>query len=65
MNQSNQIAAIIAPIATGYISTWTHSFAAAFLVSGVILFFGIASYIFLLGKIESISSTTVTNGLPA
>jgi MFS family permease len=65
MNQSNQIAAIVAPIATGYISTWTHSFAAAFLVSGVILFFGIASYIFLLGKIESISSTTVTNGLPA
>lgn len=54
MNQANQIAAIVAPIATGYISTWTHSFAAAFLVAGVILAFGIASYIVLLGRIERI-----------
>lgn len=65
MNQSNQIAAIVAPIATGYISTWTHSFAAAFLVAGVILSLGIASYIFLLGRIESISLTRVKDGLTA
>lgn len=65
MNQSNQIAAIVAPIATGYISTWTHSFAAAFLVAGVILSLGIASYIFLLGRIESISPTPVKDGLTA
>jgi MFS family permease len=54
MNQSNQIAAIIAPIVTGYISTWTHSFAAAFLIAGIILSIGIASYLTLLGRIESI-----------
>jgi MFS family permease len=65
MNQSNQIAAIVAPIATGYISTWTHSFAAAFLVAGVILSLGIASYIFLLGRIESISPAPVKDGLTA
>ena len=52
MNQSNQIAAIIAPIVTGYISTWTHSFAAAFLIAGIILAIGIASYLTLLGRIE-------------
>jgi MFS family permease len=65
MNQSNQIAAIVAPIATGYISTWTHSFAAAFLVAGAILSLGIASYIFLLGRIESISPAPVKDGLTA
>lgn len=52
MNQANQIAAIVAPIVTGYISTWTHSFAAAFLIAGVILSIGIASYVVLLGRIE-------------
>lgn len=52
MNQSNQVAAIVAPIVTGYISTWTHSFAAAFLIAGAVLSTGIASYIFLLGRIE-------------
>jgi MFS family permease len=54
MNLSNQIAAITAPIITGYISGWTHSFAGAFLVAGVILILGIASYIFLLGHIEHV-----------
>ena len=52
MNQSNQLAAIVAPIVTGYISTWTHSFAGAFLIAGVILSIGIASYLVLLGRIE-------------
>lgn len=58
MNQSNQLAAIVAPIATGYISTWAHSFAPAFLVAGVILFAGIASYILLLGRIEPFTVVT-------
>jgi MFS family permease len=65
MNQANQVAAIVAPIATGYISTWTHSFAAAFLVAGIILSIGIASYIVLLGRIERISTTVVTDHLAA
>lgn len=65
MNQSNQIAAIVAPIATGYISTWTHSFVPAFLVAGVILAFGVASYVLLLGRIEPIPISTVKDGLVA
>jgi ACS family D-galactonate transporter-like MFS transporter len=54
MNLSNQIAGITAPIVTGYISGWTHSFAGAFLVAAVVLLAGIASYIFLLGRIERV-----------
>jgi dipeptide/tripeptide permease len=54
MNLSNQIAAIVAPIATGYLRTATHSFGPAFAVAGVILLFGIASYVLLLGKIERV-----------
>lgn len=65
MNQSNQLAAIIAPIATGYLTTWTHSFVAAFSVAGVIILIGVASYIFLLGRIELISAATVKDGLVA
>jgi MFS transporter, ACS family, D-galactonate transporter len=41
-------------VVTGYISGWTHSFDGAFLVAGVILVLGIASYVFLLGRIERI-----------
>ena len=58
MNLSNQIAAIVAPIATGYISAWTHSFAGAFGLAGVILLAGIASYAVLLGRIERIELAT-------
>lgn len=65
MNQSNQIAAIIAPIATGYLTTWTHSFVAAFSVAGVILLIGVASYVFLMGRIELISAARVRDSLAA
>ena len=65
MNQSNQIAAIVAPIATGYLTTWTHSFVAAFLVAGVILVIGVASYVFLLGRIEIVPSARIRDGLVA
>jgi MFS family permease len=65
MNQSNQIAAIIAPIATGYLTTWTHSFVAAFLVAGLILLIGVASYVFLLGRIEIVPSARIRDGLVA
>jgi MFS transporter, ACS family, D-galactonate transporter len=54
VNFCGQIAAISAPIVTGYIVSATHSFAAAFAVCTVILFLGIAGYIFLLGRIEPI-----------
>jgi sugar phosphate permease len=54
VNFCGQIAAISAPIVTGYIVSATHSFAAAFAVCTVILLLGIAGYVFLLGRIEPI-----------
>jgi MFS transporter, ACS family, D-galactonate transporter len=54
VNFCGQIAAISAPIATGYIVSRTHSFAAAFVTATIILLLGIAGYIFLLGRIEPI-----------
>jgi len=54
VNFCGQIAAISAPIVTGYIVSETHSFAAAFVTATVILLLGIAGYIFLLGRIEPI-----------
>jgi sugar phosphate permease len=53
-NLSGQLAAISAPIITGYIVSATHSFDSAFVTAAVILFLGIAGYAFLLGQIERI-----------
>ena len=57
VNFSNQISGIAAPIVTGYLVRATHSFALAFGVSAVYLVIGIASYIFLLGRIEPMEPT--------
>ena len=54
VNLCGQIAAICAPIVTGYIVSASHSFAAAFVTATLILLMGIAGYIFLLGRIEPI-----------
>jgi ACS family D-galactonate transporter-like MFS transporter len=54
VNLCGQIAAISAPIVTGYIVSATHSFAAAFVTATVILLLGIVGYVFLLGHIEPI-----------
>jgi sugar phosphate permease len=54
VNFSNQISGIAAPIVTGYVVTATHSFAWAFGIAAIYLLIGIASYIFLLGRIERI-----------
>ena len=54
VNLCGQIAAISAPVATGYIVSATHSFAAAFAACTGILFLGIVGYIWLLGRIEPI-----------
>jgi len=54
MNTCNQLAAIVAPIVTGYIADRTHSFAWAFATAAAILVLGIAAYIFWLGRIEPI-----------
>ncbi|HXW93755.1 MAG TPA: MFS transporter [Terriglobales bacterium] len=54
VNFSAQMAAISAPIVTGYIVSATHSFAPAFATSTAILVLGIAAFIVLLGRIEPI-----------
>ncbi|MGA2919681.1 MAG: MFS transporter [Candidatus Sulfotelmatobacter sp.] len=54
VNLCGQIAAISAPIVTGYIVSASHSFAAAFVTATVILLLGIVGYILLLGRIEPI-----------
>jgi MFS family permease len=54
LNFGNQIAGISAPIATGYLAGRSNSFSAAFAVAACLLVLGIASYIFLLGKIEPV-----------
>jgi len=53
-NFCGQLSAISAPIITGYIVSATHSFAAAFAIATLVLLLGIASYIFLLGRITRI-----------
>jgi MFS transporter, ACS family, D-galactonate transporter len=52
VNCSNQLSGIAAPIVTGYLVSARQSFAWAFGVSALYLAFGIAAYVFLLGRIE-------------
>jgi ACS family D-galactonate transporter-like MFS transporter len=54
LNFANQLAAIAAPIITGYIAEATHSFFWAFTAAGAVLVIGICGYIFLLGPIVAI-----------
>ena len=54
LNFSNQISGIAAPIVTGYVVAATQSYAWAFIISALYLAVGIASYAFLLGRIELI-----------
>jgi MFS family permease len=54
LNFGNQLAGIIAPIATGYFAGPTNSFSRAFAAAAVILILGILGYVLLLGKIESV-----------
>jgi ACS family D-galactonate transporter-like MFS transporter len=54
VNFCGQLAAISAPIVTGYVASITHAFASAFVVATGILLLGIAGYIFLLRRIEPI-----------
>jgi MFS family permease len=58
INLSGQVAAITAPVITGYISARTHSFAGAFFVAGVIVLIGIGGYFFVMGRIERVGVST-------
>jgi MFS transporter, ACS family, D-galactonate transporter len=54
MNFANQIAAIAAPIVTGYLIGSRNDYSRAFMVAAFAILAGIAGYAFLLGKIERI-----------
>jgi MFS family permease len=54
LNFGNQLSAIAAPIATGYVVQITHSFFWAFGAAAAFLSIGIVAYVFLLGRIEAI-----------
>jgi ACS family D-galactonate transporter-like MFS transporter len=54
LNFGNQLAGIIAPIATGYFAGPSNSFSRAFAAAAIILLLGICGYIFLLGRIEPV-----------
>ncbi|MGA2098087.1 MAG: MFS transporter [Candidatus Acidiferrum sp.] len=54
LNFSNQLAAIAAPIVTGYVVQITHSFAWAFVTATAVLLMSIGAYIFLLGNMEPV-----------
>lgn len=54
MNFVNNLMGAAAPIVTGFIVGATNSFANAFLVAGIILLIGIVSFVFVMGKIETI-----------
>jgi ACS family D-galactonate transporter-like MFS transporter len=55
MNCFNNLATAAAPIATGFIVATTGSFTLALATAGVVLAIGIASYVFVLGRIEPIA----------
>jgi MFS transporter, ACS family, D-galactonate transporter len=54
MNFANQIAAIAAPIVTGYLIGSRNDYSRAFIAAAFAILAGIAGYAFLLGKIERI-----------
>lgn len=54
MNFSNNMMGVVAPIVTGFIVGRTHSFIGVFLVAGLVLLAGVASFVLLLGRIEAL-----------
>jgi sugar phosphate permease len=61
MNFVANVPAILAPVITGYLVGNSQSFRRPFLVAAAVLLAGIASYLFLLGKIEPIPGPGVTS----
>jgi hypothetical protein len=54
LNFSNQLAAIAAPIVTGYVVHVTNSYAWAFVTATAILLISITAYVFLLRGMEPV-----------
>lgn len=61
MNFAGNIPAIAAPVVTGYLVRRSQSFAGAFGFAAALLIGGILSYVFLLGKIETIPLPETTS----
>ena len=61
MNFVANLPAILAPVITGYLVGNSRSFRRPFLVAAAMLVAGILSYIFLLGKIETIPAPVATS----
>jgi sugar phosphate permease len=61
MNFVANLPAILAPVITGYLVGNSRSFRRPFLVAAAVLVAGILSYIFLLGKIETIPAPVATS----
>ena len=61
MNFVANLPAILAPVITGYLVGNSQSFRRPFLVAAAVLVAGIFSYIFLLGKIETIPGPALTS----
>ena len=57
MNFANNVMGAVAPIATGFIVGYTHSFAGAFLLAGGVLLVGMATFVLLAGRLESLRVT--------
>jgi ACS family D-galactonate transporter-like MFS transporter len=64
MNFANNIMGALAPIVTGMVIDRTHSFTAAFLVAGFVLLGGMASFAFLMGRIEPLPEPRSELGSP-
>ena len=61
-NFCSQMAAIAAPIVTGYIVAGTKSFSRAFIAAAIFLAIGILGYVFLLGNMEAIAEPGEARG---
>jgi MFS transporter, ACS family, D-galactonate transporter len=61
MNFVANVPAVLAPVITGYLVGNSQSFRRAFLVAAAVLIAGIFSYLFLLGKIETIPGPAPTS----
>jgi hypothetical protein len=57
MNFANQLAAIAAPIVTGYLIGSSNDYKRAFVAAAIAILIGIAGYAFLLGKLDRISES--------
>ena len=60
MNFANNSMGVAAPIVTGYVLSSTHSFSDAFMIAGIVLLIGVASFVLLLGRIEPLPEPSAT-----